>query len=74
MYGQSTVRVSHLDSGVVEKAFSMEPKWFGEGLALYKDKLFQVTWQGPQGFIYSVPDIKRVSSRSFQSKWSWAGT
>jgi hypothetical protein len=60
MYGESTVRVSHVDSGVVEKSLPMDRQWFGEGLAKHQDKLYQIVWLKPQGFIYSTPDLKKV--------------
>ena len=71
MYGESTVRVSHVDSGVVEKSVTMDPQWFGEGLAKHKDKLYQIVWLKPQGFIYSIPDLQKVRTTAAPDATCW---
>lgn len=49
-----------MDSGVVQQQTRMGSDWFGEGIARYGDKLYQITWLTNRGFIYSIPDLKQV--------------
>jgi glutamine cyclotransferase len=62
MYGHSDVRLVDLESGKVETRTPMDAKWFGEGLVKVGDLLYQITWQGPTGFIYSAKDLKQVNA------------
>jgi glutamine cyclotransferase len=62
MYGRSDVRVSHVDTGRVEARTPLDAQWFGEGLARRGDRLYQITWQKPDGFVYSVHDLSRVGT------------
>ncbi|GBF94783.1 glutaminyl-peptide cyclotransferase [Raphidocelis subcapitata] len=62
MYGKSDVRISHVDSGLIEARTPLDAQWFGEGLARRGDLLYQITWQKPDGFVYSVRDLSRVGS------------
>lgn len=59
-YGASSVRRTSVDSGVVQQQTRMGSDWFGEGIARYGDKLYQITWLTNRGFIYSIPDLKQV--------------
>jgi glutamine cyclotransferase len=44
----------------VIKEVDLAPRFFGEGLALYKDRMFQLTWQSKVGFIYDLGSFNRV--------------
>ena len=32
----------------------MLPKYFGEGITIHDDKIFQVTWKSKKGFVYDI--------------------
>lgn len=59
LYGKSTVRCVDVESGDVLKSTSLPDVDFGEGLVKLKDKLYQLTWQKPDGFIYDTK-LKKV--------------
>lgn len=49
----------------------MSNSYFGEGLARFGDKLYQITWLTNEGFIYSIPNLEQVSqssTRALQSR------
>ena len=71
MYGESDVRVSHLDTGRVEARSEMDAKWFGEGLARVGGSLYQITWRGPHGFIYSTRDLKLTGTFQTPLRDGW---
>lgn len=50
--GRSTLRRVELETGNILQKYSLPTRYFGEGLALWKDKLIQLTWQGGVGFVY----------------------
>lgn len=74
MYGDSDVRLVHVDSGRVERRTPMASKWFGEGLVKVGDRLYQITWQGPNGFVYSTQDLKQVGTFRTPLKDGWGAT
>lgn len=51
-WGESTVREVNLDSGSVLRTRPLEEQYFGEGITVLNDKLYQLTWQEQTGFIY----------------------
>src|SRR5262245_57444621 len=50
LHGQSSLRKVNLETGSVLKEISLAPQFFGEGLALFKGRMFQLTWQSKVGF------------------------
>jgi glutaminyl-peptide cyclotransferase len=40
-------------------------QYFGEGIALLRGKVVQLTWQSQRGFIYQASDLKRIGEFSY---------
>ncbi|MFN2480287.1 MAG: glutaminyl-peptide cyclotransferase, partial [Pyrinomonadaceae bacterium] len=59
-YGASSLRKVDLKSGRVIKMVSVPSEFFGEGITVFKDKVFQLTWQNHKGFIYSPGDFVKT--------------
>jgi len=49
-------------------------QYFGEGIAVFGDKVYQLTYINQRGFIYQLPDFKRLGEFSFSSKEGWGMT
>jgi glutamine cyclotransferase len=62
--GRSTLRRVEFPSGKVAKSISLAPDLFGEGLALVKDQLIQITWKSHRGFVYDRESFRLL--REFQ--------
>ncbi len=58
-YGESTLRKINLQSGEILQRVDLPKEFFGEGLAVYKDKLFQLTWREEKAFVYDR-ELKKV--------------
>ena len=50
--GRSSLRKVDLETGDILQIRKLPDAYFGEGLALFDDKLYQLTWQSHTGFIY----------------------
>ncbi|HEY81362.1 MAG TPA: glutaminyl-peptide cyclotransferase [Anaerolineae bacterium] len=50
--GRSSLRKVDLETGDVLQMRQLPDAYFGEGLALFDDKLYQLTWLSHTGFIY----------------------
>ena len=54
LYGQSTVRRVDLRSGRVLASRPLAANRFGEGLALFEDRLYQLTWKEHTAYTYDA--------------------
>jgi glutaminyl-peptide cyclotransferase len=71
-YGTSTLRKVDLESGEVLNKVELPNQYFGEGLSILNNKIYQLTWQEGEGFIYDLKTLKKEGSFKFnQSKEGW---
>jgi len=69
---KSFIRKLDFKTGQVFNQVNLESKFFGEGITLLNDKLYQLTWQNKIGFLYNVSDLKRIDQFQYgQSKEGW---
>ncbi len=57
--GKSDLRKVELESGKVVQKVTLAKSSFGEGTTILNDKIYQLTWQEGQGFIYD-PTFKLI--------------
>lgn len=55
-------------TGKTIKKISLEQEYFGEGITIINDKIFQLTWQNGVGFIYDVNSLKKIKKFSYDKK------
>jgi glutamine cyclotransferase len=58
LHKQSSLRKVELETGKVLKKIDLEPKYFAEGMTIKDNKIYQLTWQSNQGFIYDLESFK----------------
>ena len=59
-YGGSTLRRVDLETGSVLKQIVLNDKLFGEGVAVWKDRLIQLTWQSGMGLVYDKNNLTPI--------------
>jgi len=69
----SSLREVELATGRVLRQHNLDPSLFGEGITLYKDRIYQVTWRNKVGFIYNKSDF-RVINKIFIQTEGWGLT
>jgi len=57
-YGQSELRKVMLESGEILQHAVLQKKYFGEGIATLKDRIYQLSWKSGHGFIYDKDSFK----------------
>jgi glutamine cyclotransferase len=57
----STLREVELETGKVIRQHDLDDSLFGEGIALYRDRIYQVTWKSKVGFVYNKSDFKLIN-------------
>lgn len=71
-YGESKLRKVDYKTGEVLKNIDLANQYFGEGLSILNDKLYQLTWREHTGFVYDVNTFERISSFKYgQSQEGW---
>lgn len=58
--GESSLRMVDLTTGRVERLQPLDERYFGEGLSLLGDRLYQLTWQSHTGFVYRLSDFRLI--------------
>jgi len=70
--GKSSLRKVNYTSGEIIQSIPLDATYFGEGLTLLNDKVYQLTWQENTGFIYDKESLNMKTSFSYdQSKEGW---
>ncbi len=71
-YGKSKLRKVDLESGEVLKEIKLDDQYFAEGLTILNNKLYQLTWQEGEGFIYDLDTFERTGTFGYgQSEEGW---
>jgi len=69
---ESKLRKVNFETGEVLKNIDLEDQYFGEGLTILNDKIYQLTWQAKRGFIYDVNTFEKLSTFNYgTSKEGW---
>ena len=66
-YGESTLRKVDLTTGRVLDQTRLENQLFGEGITVWDDRIFQITWRSGVGIVYeknSLRELERFRIRS----------
>lgn len=71
-YGESKLRKVDYKTANVLKNVNLPSQYFGEGLTILNEKIYQLTWQEGIGFVYDVDTFEKTSSFKYgKSKEGW---
>lgn len=73
-YGKSDIRKTELETGKIVAKQPMNNKYFGEGMTVLGDKVYQLTYQERTGFIYDKNSLKQLNTFSYNSAEGWGMT
>ncbi len=68
LMGHSTIRKVELKTGKVLKSHRLAVTYFGEGIAIFGNKLIQLTWQSHTGFIYDLQSFRLLGTFSYPTE------
>lgn len=60
--GESTLRKVDLKTGRVELYVPLDSEYFGEGITVLGDRIYQVTWQNRVGVVYDLKTMNPLST------------
>ena len=71
-YGESKLRKLDYKTGTVLKNVHLSSAYFGEGLSVLNDKIYQLTWKEGRGLVYDVNSFEQIETFNYgQSKEGW---
>ncbi|UNY98194.1 glutaminyl-peptide cyclotransferase [Zhouia spongiae] len=70
--GLSKLRKINFKTGQPYKEIKLANAYFGEGITILNDKVYQLTWQGNTGFVYDVNTFEKLNTFKYDhSKEGW---
>jgi glutamine cyclotransferase len=66
--GRSTIRKVRLENGEVLQLEKVDSQYFGEGIAIVHDTIYELTWQSGIGFLYDRATFKRKGTFSYHGE------
>jgi glutaminyl-peptide cyclotransferase len=66
--GKSSVRKVKLENGQVLQIQKIGDEYFGEGIAVFRDRIFELTWRSEVGFIYDRNSLARIGTFTYQGE------
>lgn len=68
IYGRSTLRKVRLETGGVIRGLKLAPRFFAEGLTIFKDRVIQLTWRSKTGFIYDLESLRLIDTFTYPTE------
>ena len=64
--GKSSVRKINMKSGEILDIINLDYEYFGEGLTILNDRIYQLTWKNRIGFIYDL-DLNKIATFNYKN-------
>ncbi len=68
LWGQSSLRVVNPATGEVTARVDLPDEYFGEGLTVAGDEIFQLTWQSGTALVYDRATLEPVREHSYEGE------
>jgi glutamine cyclotransferase len=67
-YGFSKLKKVDLKTGTTQKEIALDKKYFGEGVTILNDTVYQLTWKEKVVFVYTLKDFKKIKELTFNTE------
>lgn len=64
--GASWIAEVDLASGKQDKKVLLANQYFGEGITILNNKIYQLTWKGHVGFVYDINSFEKISEFQYE--------
>lgn len=71
---KSVFGIVDMKTGKINVKAELDKKYFGEGIAVLNNKIYQVTYEDQIGFIYDAKTYKKVGQFNYSNKQGWGMT
>ena len=66
LYGSSSLRKTDLKTGKILQQITLSDNFFGEGITIFKDRIYQLTWKEQTGFVYYLETFQLSETFSYE--------
>lgn len=66
--GRSSLRRVDLTTGEVLRQVNLADKYFGEGIVVFRKRIYQITWQSERAFVYDKKTFERLRRFSYEGE------
>lgn len=71
---ESSLRKTIISTGEAERILSLPDDIFGEGITIFGDRIYQLTYKSQVGFVYDKESFKRIQKVYYENKEGWGLT
>ncbi|EAZ94872.1 glutamine cyclotransferase [Flavobacteria bacterium BAL38] len=64
--GKSSLRKTDYRTGKVLKLIELEDRFFGEGITILNNKVYQLTWRNKEGYVYNADTFKKEKTFTYE--------
>jgi glutamine cyclotransferase len=68
LHGSSSLRRVELKTGKVKKKVDVAREFFAEGMTIFGDRIFQLTWQTQKAFIYDLKKFRQEGEFAYEGE------
>ncbi|MBN2274079.1 MAG: glutaminyl-peptide cyclotransferase [Bacteroidales bacterium] len=72
--GKSSLRIVTIKTGIPVRRIDLEKQFFAEGIALFRDQIYQITYKSQVGFIYDKETLSLIRRFDYPIKEGWGLT
>ena len=65
---QSYIGIVDIKTGKTDKKVVLDDKFFGEGIAILNNKIYQLTWQNKVGFVYDLATFEKIREFNYETE------
>ncbi|MBP7507057.1 MAG: glutaminyl-peptide cyclotransferase [Prolixibacteraceae bacterium] len=73
-HGESYIYSYNPSTGKEITSLKLDNEYFGEGITILNDKIYQLTYKSKKGFVYDVNTFKKLKEFTFSSEEGWGMT
>lgn len=66
--GASSLRKVELETGKILQSVNLSREFFGEGIAMINEKIFQLTWTSGIGFVYDAQSFRTLNTFDYTTQ------
>lgn len=66
--GESTLRLVDLATGEVLRATELDEQYFGEGIVVVDDRIYQLTWKAGEAFVYDRDSFDVIDTFTYPTE------